>query len=225
MSTVKPLVPAPAPVVLVSVSTSERGAEPAAVGGAVDDPPGMVVPAPAAPVPLAKNSGAEPAAAGGTVVTVVAVAPSPSPVTGGGLVGAIVGREEAIAPQHETEVTVDDCCWELADITERAFKRHEGTNRLTQRAEKLARSLEEFKVELVDVHNIVGRRTNAAVDRMIERVQVMAQSITEIGVQSLAAAELSEVAEGAMFDEYKPIQRSTADAGLSTPSAAIHNES
>ncbi|MFF2565298.1 hypothetical protein ACFVUZ_37220 [Kitasatospora sp. NPDC058060] len=155
----------------------------------------------------------------------VAVAPSAGPAAGGGLVGAIVGREEAIAPQHETEVTIDDCCLELAAITERAFKRHEGTQALIRRAERLLRSLEEFKTELVVEHNIVGRRTNSAVDRMIRRVDEMAQSIAGIGEQSLAAAELSEVAEGAMFNQYKPIQRQTADVGLSTPSAAVHNES
>jgi hypothetical protein len=46
----------------------------------------------------------------------------------------------------------------------------------------------------------------------------------EMKTSSLEAAEMAETADNDLNDAYRPYNTATADAGLSTPSAPIHNE-
>lgn len=148
-------------------------------------------------------------------------ASSPAPYRSG---AALTGQQE-IAPQHRTEVTIDEVLMKLSEITEAGFSRHEGSLRLVERCRKLLSRLDEFGVELTTTHNVTGPRTHQSLRRQIERVELMLAKIQEMGALSLAAAELSESVESEMFDEYKPIAQETVDRGLRTPSARIHNES
>lgn len=177
-------------------------------------------PAPAPVVPAPRTEA--PAVPGGAVAT--AEPPSSSPAAGGSPGAGVVSASPELAPQHRTEVTISDVLAKLSEVTEAGFSRHEGSLRLAERCRNLRSKLDDFRIELSEVHNVTGRRTHAAVHRLAEQVEVMHAKILELGTLSLAAAELSEVAESAMYDEYRPMQQRTADVGLVTPSARSHNE-
>ncbi|MFD8597675.1 hypothetical protein ACFV1L_21995 [Kitasatospora sp. NPDC059646] len=214
MSTTEPPVPSAPALSLVPAARSGEDQE--------REQAGTVATAAPPSSPAAAGAGGGPVAA---ATGAVEAAVRPSTQSASGLVGSITGPgEEAVAPQHATEINLRRFLAKLSNITERAFARHDGTAHLMARATRLRRQLDDFQDELRVVHNIVGKRTNRAVARMAEQVEVMKKSIEEIGALSLAAAELSEVAESAIYDEYQPITTQTADVGLVTPSARIHNQ-
>jgi hypothetical protein len=126
--------------------------------------------------------------------------------------------------QHATEVTLDDSLDLLAYLTEQGFSAHDLCVVLAQAAVELRRRFKQLELDLQVKHNVIGNLTAAAMAAFGESMDLLARMAVEMQTESLAAAELSESAENAMFDAYKPIQTATADAGLRVPSARIHNQ-
>ncbi|MFE4604799.1 hypothetical protein ACFRKE_28525, partial [Kitasatospora indigofera] len=147
---------------------------------------------------------------------------SPAVHSGGGrpAAAAVAG----MSSEHATEVTLDDALETLEQLTVESFAAHEVCTRLAEEARRIRAALEELAADLRTRHNLIGRITAAAMDRLAEAMELVARKADEMKVTSLNAAELSEVAEQAMFDAYRPITQATADAGLAVPSARIHNE-
>ncbi|WP_217140250.1 hypothetical protein [Streptomyces sp. AC627_RSS907] len=126
--------------------------------------------------------------------------------------------------QHETEVTLDDTLDVLEELTEQSFKAHETCNKLSAKARQIRHELDELAADLRSTHNVIGRMTGAAMAKLAESMELLARKADEMSTKSLTAAELSESAENAMFDAYRPLQQATEDAGLAVPAARIHNE-
>lgn len=130
----------------------------------------------------------------------------------------------SMSAEHTTEVTLDDTLEVLEKLTSDSFGAHDESVRLATKAKELRAALEDLAVDLQSRHNVIGRLTGRAMALLAESMDVLARKAEQMAVSSLAAAEMSEAAEQAMFDAYKPVQQATADAGLAVPSARIHNE-
>lgn len=130
----------------------------------------------------------------------------------------------SMTAEHTTEVTLDDTLEVLEKLTSESFGAHDESVRLAAKAKELRAALEDLAADLQSRHNVIGRLTGAAMARLAESMDVLARKAEQMAVSSLAAAEMSEGAEQAMFDAYKPVQQATADAGLAVPSARVHNE-
>lgn len=134
--------------------------------------------------------------------------------------GGIAG----MAAEHQTEVTLDDTLDVLEELTKQSFAAHETCKKLATRAREIRYKLDELAADLRSKHNVIGRLTGAAMARLAESMELLARKADEMSVKSLHAAELSEMAENAMFDAYRPLQQATEDSGLAVPAARIHNE-
>ncbi|MEW2527540.1 hypothetical protein [Streptomyces sp. NPDC047071] len=126
--------------------------------------------------------------------------------------------------QHQTEVTLDDTLDVLEELTEQSFKAHETCRKLATKAREIRYELDELAADLRTTHNVIGRLTGAAMAKLAESMELLARKADEMAAKSLTAAELSESAENAMFDAYRPLQQATEDAGLAVPAARVHNE-
>ncbi|MEU3787511.1 hypothetical protein [Streptomyces sp900129855] len=126
--------------------------------------------------------------------------------------------------QHQTEVTLDDTLNVLEELTEQSFKAHETCRKLSVKAREIRYELDELAADLRSTHNVIGRLTGAAMAKLAESMELLARKADEMATKSLVAAELSETAENAMFDAYRPLQQATEDAGLAVPAARVHNE-
>ncbi|MEU5443677.1 hypothetical protein [Streptomyces griseofuscus] len=126
--------------------------------------------------------------------------------------------------RHETEVTLDGTLDVLEELTAQSFKAHETCRKLSKKARQIRRELDELAADLRSTHNVIGRMTGSAMARLAESMELLARKADEMSTKSLTAAELSESAENAMFDAYRPLQQATEDAGLAVPAARIHNE-
>ncbi|WP_042370534.1 hypothetical protein [Streptacidiphilus neutrinimicus] len=134
------------------------------------------------------------------------------------------GLVTGMSSEHATEVTLDDTLETLERLTVESFAAHETSASLAEEARRIRYALEDLAADLRTRHNLIGRLTAAAMERLAESMEILARKAEEMKVASLDAAELSEAAENAMFDAYKPVQQATADAGLAVPSARAHNE-
>jgi hypothetical protein len=134
------------------------------------------------------------------------------------------GLVTGMSSEHATEVTLDDTLETLERLTVESFAAHETCTRLAEEARQIRYRLEDLAADLRTRHNVIGRMTAAAMERLAESMELLARKAEEMRVSSLDAAEVSEAAENAMFDAYKPVQQATADAGLLVPSARIHNK-
>jgi hypothetical protein len=130
----------------------------------------------------------------------------------------------SMSSEHTTEVTLDSTLDTLAGLTKDSFATHDEAVKLARKAKELRYALEELAVDLQSRHNVIGRITGAAMALLAESMEILSAKADAMAVNSLTAAELSEAAEQAMFDAYKPVQQATADAGLAVPSARVHNE-
>ncbi|MFJ8727658.1 hypothetical protein [Streptomyces sp. NPDC093269] len=126
--------------------------------------------------------------------------------------------------QHATEITLDDALDEYGDFKDDAFKTHDQTAKLATRARTLRDTLADFAQDLATNHNLIGPLFTGAMARMAESMDLIARMSDEMQVSSLEAAEMSESADNDLNDAYRPISQATADAGLTTPSAPIHNK-
>ncbi|MFF7335430.1 hypothetical protein [Streptomyces sp. NPDC008150] len=126
--------------------------------------------------------------------------------------------------QHATEITLDDALDEYGDFTADAFATNAQSHKLAGRARKLRDVLADFAEDLAINHNLIGPLFSAAMARMSESMDLVARMADEMETASLQAAEQAESADNDLNDAYRPYNTATADAGLSTPSAPIHNE-
>jgi hypothetical protein len=126
--------------------------------------------------------------------------------------------------QHETEITLDDAIDDYDQFKDDAFKTHDQCHKLASRARKLRDILADFAVDLAVNHNLIGALFSVAMARLAESMDLLARMADEMLVSSLEAAEMAETAANDLNDAYRPYNVATADAGLSTPSAPIHNE-
>ncbi|GGW17141.1 hypothetical protein GCM10010264_71540 [Streptomyces globisporus] len=126
--------------------------------------------------------------------------------------------------QHQTEVTLDDTLDVLEELTAQSFTAHETCNKLSAKARQIRHELDDLTADLRSTHNVIGRLTGAAMAKLAESMEVLDRKAREMATKSLTAAELSESAENAMFDAYRPLQQATEDTGLAVPAARIHNQ-
>ncbi|WP_069766041.1 hypothetical protein [Streptomyces sp. LUP47B] len=137
----------------------------------------------------------------------------------------VIAQARHMDAQHETEITLDDALDEYGDFKDDGFKTHDQASKLAARGRKLQGVLALFAEELATDHNVVGALFSAAMARMSESMDLLARMSDEMQISSLEAAELAEAADNDLNDAYRPITQATADAGLATPSAPIHNQS
>ncbi|MBQ0867385.1 hypothetical protein [Streptomyces sp. RK75] len=189
--------------------------------------------APAGPITVERTDSPGVGAPGGTSSTKENSVSDASKT--GGLVAASPERDSwikrwgsgAIADmdaQHATEVTLDDTLDLLEELTQQSFKAHETCLKLAAKARAIRHELDELAADLRSTHNVIGRLTGAAMAKLAESMELLARKADEMSTKSLAAAEVSETTENAMFDAYRPLQQATEDAGLLVPAARIHNE-
>ncbi|MCX4481978.1 hypothetical protein OOK44_36995 [Streptomyces cellulosae] len=127
-------------------------------------------------------------------------------------------------PEHATEVTLDDVVDFLDEVVSEAFAAHDECLQLSAKAKELMYALDEVAARLATKHNILGRVTAWAMRKLAESMEVLSRKAEEMSVKSLHAAETCETAKTEMDDAYRPLTQATADAGLRTPSARVHNE-
>jgi hypothetical protein len=127
--------------------------------------------------------------------------------------------------QHETEVTLDDVCDLLEELTSDSFTTHDKCAQLAARAGALRERLLHVAHDLAVTNNVIGHATSVAMARLAEDMDVLVRQSEVMSTESLRAAETTEAADTAMNDAYRPITQATADAGLLAPSAPVHNQS
>ncbi len=140
-------------------------------------------------------------------------ASAPAPVAAGG-----------VPAQHATDITLDDALKALTRLTTAGMETHDDAAELARKARQLMGELEEMAHDLAATHNVRGPRTMRAMSVLMETVALLIVEAEQMARAALDAAELAEAEEVAMARDYRPTQEATADAGLATPSARIHNE-
>ena len=146
---------------------------------------------------------------------------SPTVQTAGAVTTAMDGD---MNPEHATEVTLDDVTEFLDEVVSEAFEAHDECLLLSARAKELMYALDEVAARLAAKHNILGTLTAWAMSKLAESMEVLSRKAEEMSVKSLYAAETCEIAKTELDDAYRPLTQATADAGLRTPSARVHNE-
>jgi hypothetical protein len=137
---------------------------------------------------------------------------------------AVVTNAHHMDAQHETEITLDDALDEYSAFAADGFKTHDQCVKLAARATKLRNTLALFTADLATNHNLIGVLFTGAMARMTESMDLLARMAEEMQTSSIEAAEMAETADNDLNDTYRPITQATADAGLTTPSAPIHNQ-
>lgn len=136
----------------------------------------------------------------------------------------VTAQAQHMDPQHETEITLDDAIDEYGDFKDDAFKTHDQCLKLAERARTLRDTLAAFAEELAVKNNLIGFLFTGAMARLSESMDLLARMADEMQTSSLEAAEMAETADNELNDAYRPYSIATADAGLSTPSAPVHNQ-
>ncbi|MFD5572754.1 hypothetical protein [Streptomyces cadmiisoli] len=139
-------------------------------------------------------------------------------------VAATVPAPGGLAPQHATDINLDKALKALTALTTAGMETHDECAQLAKQARKLLGELESMAQDLAVTHNVRGPRTLRAVAVLMESVAQLVAGAERMARASLDAAELAEAEEAEMARDYRPVQDATADAGLATPSARIHNE-
>ncbi|MFF4173632.1 hypothetical protein [Streptomyces sp. NPDC001744] len=173
--------------------------------------------------PLTTGARGLPAGTGSTTTNTTKEAPvgnSPAVKTG----AVTTAMDNGINPEHATEVTLDDVTEFLDEVVSEAFAAHDECLLLAAKAKELMYALDEVAERLAAKHNIIGTITAWAMRKLSESMEVLSRKAEEMSVKSLHAAETCETAKTEMDDAYRPLTQATADAGLRTPSARVHNE-
>ncbi|MGW5568214.1 hypothetical protein ACWEWD_33015 [Streptomyces tendae] len=142
----------------------------------------------------------------------------PAPVT------ASVPAPGGLAAQHATDITLDDVLKALNVLTTEGMETYDDCADLARKARQLLEELETMAADLAADHNVVGHRTMAALAVLMESVAQLAVQSERMARAALTAAELAEAEETALARDYRPTQAATIDAGLTAPSARLHNE-
>ncbi|MFD0723758.1 hypothetical protein [Streptomyces globosus] len=127
-----------------------------------------------------------------------------------------------IAAQHTTEISLDQALGALSALVDEGMNAYDDAEGLARQARRLLDALDDMAKDLVRNHNVRGR-TTSAMQGLIETVQQLVDTADDLAAKALDAAESAEAEEVLMARHYRPVQTATADAGLVTPSAAIHN--
>ncbi|MEU0054672.1 hypothetical protein [Streptomyces sp. NPDC006309] len=143
---------------------------------------------------------------------------TPAPVT------ASVPTPGGISAHHATDITLDDALKALTHLTTAGMETHDDSAELARNARQLMAELESMAHDLAVTHNVNGPRTMRAVSVLMESVALLVVQAERMARAALDAAEMAEAEEVSMARDYRPTQAATADAGLATPSARIHNE-
>ncbi|MFJ9931373.1 hypothetical protein ACIRU5_35815 [Streptomyces misionensis] len=143
---------------------------------------------------------------------------SPAPVT------ATVPAPGGMPAQHATEINLDMALAALRRLTTAGLTTYDECAELARRSRQLLKELETMAQDLAHNHNVQGPRTLRAVRVLMESVGELVRVAQSMAKACLAAGELSEAEEEAMARDYRPVQDATVDAGLTAPSARIHNE-
>ncbi|WP_435596625.1 hypothetical protein [Streptomyces albogriseolus] len=149
--------------------------------------------------------------------------PIPMPAASSGAVTPM-NTSVGIAGEHLTEITLDDVLNVLSQLTTDGMETYDDAVNLAGRARRLLAELDQMTDDLARTHNVSGPRTKRAIASLMESVADMTATVERLAQAALAAAEGAEAEETAMARDYRPTQDATADAGLHTPSARIHNE-
>lgn len=139
-------------------------------------------------------------------------------------VAASVPAPGGMPARHATDITLDDALKALTLLTTAGMETHDECAALAKQARRLLGELEAMAHDLTVTHNVSGPRTLRAVSVLMESVAQLVVQSERMARSALDAAELAEAEEMAMARDYRPTQEATADAGLATPSARIHNE-
>ncbi|MEU5053554.1 hypothetical protein [Streptomyces sp. NPDC021096] len=132
--------------------------------------------------------------------------------------------QAGMSAEHATEVTLDDVIDFLDTVVSQAFATHDECVVLAGEAKEIRYALDELAAVLAAKHNIIGTVTGRAMHKLAESMELLSRKAEEMQTESLNGAETCEVAKTEMDDAYRPYTQATADAGLRTPSARIHNE-
>jgi hypothetical protein len=130
----------------------------------------------------------------------------------------------SMSAEHATEITLDDALDEAGQFAQDAFKTHDECGRLAKKAHALRVACMQLSEELATKHNLIGRLFQGALARFIESMDLVDRMAQEMETSSLDAAELAEALSNDLEDAYRPYTQATADAGLTTPSAPVHNQ-
>ena len=149
---------------------------------------------------------------------------STSTITKEARVSAPIPIPSGVAAEHMTEVTLDDVLDALSEAKDECLTTYDECAVLADKALKLRQSFTGLAIELRERHNVIGRLTSAAMARLAESMDLVARTAEQMRIESLKAAESVETAHDAMHDAYRPVQQAAVNAGLSMPSARIHNE-
>ncbi|MEV5178066.1 hypothetical protein AB0L10_45380 [Streptomyces flaveolus] len=139
-------------------------------------------------------------------------------------VAATVPSPGGLAPQHATDINLDKALRALTALTTAGMETYDESAELAKEGRKLLSALESMAEDLAATHNVQGPRTLRALSVVMESVAQVVVEAERLARAALSAAELAEAEETAMARDYRPVQEATADAGLATPSARIHNE-
>ncbi|MEU5958794.1 hypothetical protein [Streptomyces sp. NPDC047525] len=140
--------------------------------------------------------------------------------------GAFVAkpRPGGMAAEHATEVTKGDCVKVLAKLVTEGMETHDDCDGLAKSARKLLGQLETMVNDLSTSHNVGSQKVMKAAAETQNTVLELLREALQMAKDALAAAELAEVEESQMKQDYQPIEQETADQGLVTPSSRLHNE-
>ncbi|MFJ8896753.1 hypothetical protein ACIRCZ_19380 [Leifsonia sp. NPDC102414] len=172
--------------------------------------------------PLTTGARSLPAGTGGPTTTTKEAPVGNSPAVKTGAV--TTAMDGGMNPEHATEVTLDDVTEFLDEVVSEAFAAHDECLLLAAKAKELMYALDEVAARLAAKHNILGTLTAWAMRKLAESMEVLSRKAEEMSVKSLHAAETCETAKTELDDAYRPLTQATADAGLRTPAARVHNE-
>ncbi|MGW0143645.1 hypothetical protein [Streptomyces calvus] len=152
--------------------------------------------------------------------------PSPVPASAAGtsVPAATAAPSQGSPAQHATDITLDNALQALTALTTAGMETHDESAELAKQARKLLSELEVMAHDLITTHNVRGARTLAALMVVMESVALLVKQSERMARAAWEAAELAETEETEMARDYRPVQDATADAGLATPSARVHNE-
>ncbi|MFD5819390.1 hypothetical protein [Streptomyces sp. NPDC127038] len=148
----------------------------------------------------------------------------PMPPSASGSVQVTAPPANAMAGRHATEINLDGAVGALARLTMAGMETYDDAQALAMQARRLLSELEAMGTDLAVTHNVLGPRTVRSFTVLLESVGMLVVNATRTAKAALAAAELAEAEETAMERDYRPTQTAAADAGLTAPSARIHNE-
>ncbi|WP_159062563.1 hypothetical protein, partial [Streptomyces caniscabiei] len=133
-------------------------------------------------------------------------------------------RAGGMAAQHATEITASDACKALEKLTTQGMETHDDYDALSKSARKLLSALEAMGHDLAGDHNVGSKKLQDALAELMNQVASLIRWVDRAAKDCLDAAELSEVEEHALKRDHQPVTDATADAGLHTPSARLHND-